>query len=29
MSLKIENLHANIGDREILRGLNLDRKSVV
>jgi len=24
MSLKIENLHANIGDREILRGLNLE-----
>lgn len=24
MSLKIDNLHANIGDREILRGLNLE-----
>jgi len=24
MSLKIQNLHANIGDREILRGLNLE-----
>jgi Fe-S cluster assembly ATP-binding protein len=24
MSLKIENLHANIGDREILKGLNLE-----
>jgi Fe-S cluster assembly ATP-binding protein len=24
MSLKIENLHANIGDREILRGLSLE-----
>ena len=24
MSLKIENLHASIGDREILRGLNLE-----
>lgn len=24
MSLKIENLHANIGEREILRGLNLE-----
>jgi Fe-S cluster assembly ATP-binding protein len=24
MSLKIENLHAKIGDREILKGLNLE-----
>ena len=24
MSLKIENLHANIGDRQILKGLNLE-----
>ena len=24
--LKIENLHANIGDKEILKGLNLEIK---